>query len=276
MDVLITGASGRVGTAITDHLGEHDDYRFAALDREAHPDHDTYVADITDRGAIEPAFDGQDAVIHLAGDPSTGASWESVLENNVIGTHNVVEVAAAADIDRVLFASTNHVVGMYWKALEPAISDEPVDLTVDHTDPPRPDSYYAVSKLFGEDLGRYVVERSPDPSIDRFLAMRIGWILDREYDHPFGPAERGVAEGRFSRDSEAYDRRVAMCRALWCSRRDFARLVHQLLQTDATGFDVVYARSGGSRQWLDIDHARERFGFEPVDDADAYDRPPGD
>ena len=271
MNVLLTGAFGRVGTAIIQHLADRPGYDFTYLDREPHPEHDAHVADIADYEAIRPAFDGQDAVVHLAGNPSTRASWEAVHRDNLVGTYNVVEAARDAGVRKVLFASTNHVVGMYQKERAGEL-DPSHELLVDHTDPVRPDSYYATTKLFGERLGRYYVERREAP--EQFYGIRIGWVLGPGRDHPYGGAERDVDAGKLERGTEAYERRVESGKALWCSRRDMARFVDCALEDDTVEFDVFYARSGGSQQWLDIEHAREVLGYEPVDDADEWTEPP--
>jgi nucleoside-diphosphate-sugar epimerase len=266
--VLVTGASGRVGSAIRTHLA--DDYELTGLDVDPGPDDDAVVADITDYDEIRPAFDGQDAVVHLAGEPSPSAAWERVHRLNLLGTYNVLEAARDAGVSQVVFASTNHVVGGYPDFHEGGL--EPGhDLSVDHTDPVRPDSYYAVTKLFGETLGRYYVEYMDAP--EQFYAARIGWVLGPEYDSPYGPAERGVDRGEYERGSEAYRETVARARTLWCSRRDMARFVDCALRDDAVSFDAFGVRSAGERQWLDVEHARRVLGFDPVDDADAAERP---
>lgn len=106
MDVLMTGANGTVGTAVADGL----DRDFVTLDVEGGAD---YEGDVADYGAIRPAFEGRDAVVHLAGYASTDATWEKALTSNVVGTANVLRAADEAGVDRVVFASSNHVVGMY-------------------------------------------------------------------------------------------------------------------------------------------------------------------
>lgn len=268
-DVLLTGANGRVGSAIRSHLGDRPAYDFTYLDVAADPDYETYVGDITDYDDVRPAFEGQDAVVHLAGEPSPGAPWERLHELNLEGTYNVMRAAGDAGVSTVVFASTNHVVGGYRDF--PEGDREQGGRRVDHTDPPRPDSYYAVTKLYGENLGRYYAEYEDAP--DSFYGARIGWVLEPEYDSPYGPGERGVDAGRFERDSEAYRRAVRNGHALWCSRRDVARFTDCALGDESVTFDVFNVRSGGDRQWLDIDHARDVLGYEPLDDADEYEPP---
>jgi nucleoside-diphosphate-sugar epimerase len=272
MRVLLTGAYGRVGTALLDHLG--DDYEFTALDREDHPgsDVDTVVADVTDEAAIRPAFDDQDAVVHLAASPGVSAPWGDVLENNIVGTYAVLEAARDAGVEHVVFASSNHVVGMYEEEFAPDLYEGDIDLYLDRTVPVRPDSFYATSKVFGEALGRYYVEREGAP--ERFHALRIASVRAPAYDHPYGDAEKGVDEGEWERDTAAYERAVARLSATWCSRRDLAQLVDCSLRSSAPAFDVFYGVSDNPTRWFDVDHARAVLGYEPRDGADEWDAPP--
>ncbi|MFB6193618.1 MAG: NAD-dependent epimerase/dehydratase family protein [Halobaculum sp.] len=269
-DVLLTGSFGRVGTAVIDHLA--DEYSFTYLDREPHPAHESVVADVADRAAIEGAFDGQDAVVHLAGDPSTDAEWDSVLRNNIVGTYNCLEAARIAEVDSFVFASSNHVVGMYEKEHAPALYEEGFDLVVDHTAPPRPDSLYGSSKLFGEGLCRQYVETNEYPK--RCYALRIASVRSPEYDHPYGDAERGVARGAFDAGSAAYERAVDRMTATWHSRRDFAHLVDCCLADDTVTFDVFYGVSDNRTRWFDLEHARAVLGYRPRDRAEEWEAPP--
>jgi len=278
MNVLLTGAFGRVGTAVIDHLADREAYEFTYLDREPHPDYDAHVADVSDFEAIRPAFDDQDAVVHLAGNPSPAASWGSVLENNVVGTRNALEAAKEAGVESFVFASTNHVTGMYEIENRPGIYDPPTEsppesqICIDHTDPVRPDSHYGVSKSFGEDLGRYYVECEDAP--ERFYALRICGVRHAADDHPYGDAERGVENGEFERRSEAYERAVAVQKARWGSRRDLAALVDAALQDETVTFDIFYGASDNRARWVDIEHARAVLGHRPRDDASEWDGPP--
>jgi nucleoside-diphosphate-sugar epimerase len=268
--VLITGACGRVGTAVLDHLA--DDYEFTPLDRNDHPEYDVFTADVSDYGAIRPAFDGQDAVVHLAANPSVSASWDSVLEDNIVGTYNVLEAASDAGVETVVFASSNHVVGMYEEEYAPGLYTGEVDLRLDHRSPVRPDSLYATSKLFGEAACRYYAEKDGRPT--RCLALRIFSVRTPEYDHPYGDAEKGVHDGRWERDGERYRRAVARLKATWQSRRDLAQLVDCCLRSTEHGFDAFYGVSDNDNRWVDIGHARDVLGYRPIDSADEWESPP--
>ncbi len=65
--VVVTGFGGRIGKVLRDHLG--DKYEFSGIDRVPLDGLDSLTADLTDLDAISPAFEGKDAVIHLAPEP---------------------------------------------------------------------------------------------------------------------------------------------------------------------------------------------------------------
>jgi len=272
MNVLMTGPYGRVGTAIIDHLADRPDYKFTYLDRRDHDDHETVVADIADLDAIRPAFDAQDAVIHLAGYPETDGTWKQILENNIIGTYNVLEAAHRASVDRFIFASSIHAVGMFEREHAPEIYLPDSDLLLGHETPHRPDSYYGASKAFGEDLGRYYLEGREFPS--QFLAIRIASVRSEDHDHPYGDAELGVASGEWERESQEYERAVARLKSTWQSRRDLAHLIDRCLCHDESGFDVFYGVSDNDRRFFDIEHARKTLSYEPQDNGENWDEPP--
>lgn len=278
MDVLITGSYGRVGTAIIDHLHDDPAYEFTYLNRSdrdedhSYGEYDTHVADVGDFEAIRPAFDGMDAVVHLAAYPFTDGTWDEVLESNIVGTQNVLRAAREAGVESVVFGSTNHVMGMYEEEFAPELYDLGFDLKLTHEDPVRPDSYYGSSKAFGEALGRQYIETHDYPT--QCYALRICSVRDPEYDHPYGDAEKAVEDGEIERDSPEYDRAVRRMKAMWQSRRDFAHQVDCCLQDDAVEYGVFNGVSDNDRRWFSIDYARERLGYDPRDNGEEWDAPP--
>jgi NAD+ dependent glucose-6-phosphate dehydrogenase len=196
-------------------------------------------ADAADLAAMELACRGMDAVLHLAGQPATSATWTEVRGANVEGTYSVFEGARRSGVRKVVFASTNHVMG-FWNL------EERWPIGVDSAI--RPDSLYGVSKAFGEALARYYA----DAFEMSMICLRIGWFTPRE------PTARKH-------------------QPLWISARDLAQVVEKSLRTPLR-FGIYNATSNNSaRQW-NLQATRTELGFEPVDDVTRLDlkTPPPD
>jgi nucleoside-diphosphate-sugar epimerase len=272
MTILLTGAHGVVGTAVTQHSRR--DYDL--LDRQSPPkkfndgtDHphtekETTHADVSDLDSLSASIQSQDAIVHLAGNSNTDATFEQVLQNNILGTYNALEVARRDNIDTFVFASSNHVVGLYEQEYAPDIYESDCDLIVDHTSPIRPDSHYGSSKAAGEAWGRQYAEEYGI----QFYALRIGSVRPPRWNHPYGDAERGVDAGWWEKEDEEYERQVKRLKSTWQSRRDIAHMIECCLDDDTVDFDVFYGISDNSNSWFDIEHAREQIGYEPSDSAD--------
>ncbi|MFC3957678.1 NAD-dependent glucose-6-phosphate dehydrogenase Azf [Halovivax cerinus] len=239
--VLLTGAAGRVGSAVLGELA--DDYEWRLLDRDPPTEEmpgEFVVADITDEEAVREAMDGIDAVIHLAGDPRKEAPWSSVLPNNIDGTRVVYEAAIDAGVDTVAFASSNHAVGHYeTDERTPDMYRKDDEFRLDGTELPRPGNLYGVSKATGELLGRYYHDEY-DLSV---ACVRIGNLTK---GHPPIDYERG--------------------QAMWLSYRDCAHLFERCIEADY-GFEIVYGISDNDRKYYSIDRAKEVLGYEPRDNS---------
>jgi len=289
MDVLVTGANGTVGSAIADQLGDREEYDFTYLDIEDHPERETVVADVTDYEAVRDAVAGHDAVIHLAAAVDLSGDWAEIMESNFVGTYNVLEAAAETEVENFLFASSIHTVGMYEIELAPELYDPDTPRpAVRHTDPVRPDSFYGLSKVFGEGLGRLYVESDTNPMSEvmpafevntrdyptRFYSLRITSVRDAAYDHPYGLAEEGVDAGMWERGSEEYQFMADRLKCTWLSHRDLAQLVDLCLQDESVDFDVFWACSDNDGRWVDLEHGRTVLGFRPQDNGAEWDAPP--
>lgn len=247
--VLITGAEGAIGTSLRRALRNR--YKLVMLTR-TRQEFASHVADIADLDAIEPAFAGVDAVVHLAASAAVDSSWEEIVHDNVIGTYNVFEAARRAGADRVVFASSNHVVGMYEVEGAPEIYELTDRRMYDHRVELRPDSLYGVSKAFGEALGRYYHERHGL----RVFCLRIGAVVPDEDQVAAGGHDQGV-------DCAVGNR----LRAVWQSQRDCVQLIARCLEANDVGWAIVYGISNNPRQFWDISHARSVLGYSPRDAA---------
>lgn len=276
VNVLVTGGNGKVGTAIIDNLCDREEYDFRPLDIEVHQSETrgTVVASVEDYDEIRPAFDDIDAVIHLAvyTPGLLDENWNRIRSVNVEGTRNVLRAAHDAEVEQVVFASTNHVVGMYEEDYAPNLYELDHNVMLDHTSPVRPDSTYGVSKLFGENDGRFFVENMRYPQ--QFYAIRICSLRAQEYNHPYGDVERGVNEGEFERESSEYEEAVRRMKAMWFSRRDCAHMVDCILQDQDTKYAIFSGVSDNDRRWFDIEYARKLIGYDPQDNGETWDSPP--
>ena len=230
--VLITGASGNIGKMLTARFA--DLYELVLLDaEETTTDEGIPVnrADIRDFGQVRPLVDGVDTVVHLAGDASPQATWESVYELNILGTRNVLEAARDAGVRRVVFASSNHAMGMY---------DREGAWPVYNHQLPRPDSLYGVSKVFGETLGRFY----HDEHGLEFIALRIGWSTE-----------------------EISERDEDLLHAMWLSPDDTGQVVERAIEADVP-FGIYYAISDNPNRRWDLTNTMLELGYRPQDSWD--------
>ena len=248
--VLITGVTGLIGGIVLNDL--KGDYEVAGLARRPMEGIMHIQGSITDLQSILPAFEGQDAVVHLAADASMFAPWESALPNNFIGTYNVYEACRIHGVKRVVFASSNHATGMYERdhPYHHIVKGEydKVDVwpipQVNHKSEIRPDGYYGISKAYGEAMGRYYMEEHGISVI----CLRIGSL---------------VAWNNPTRDIRNF--------ATWLSHRDQAQLVRKSLEApQSLRFDIFYGVSNNKWRFWDTEHGREVIGYQPQDNAEEF------
>jgi uronate dehydrogenase len=231
--VLVTGAAGRIGTVLREGLPERG-WPVRSLDvvdvPEPRPGEETVVADVTDLDALVSAAGGAAAVVHLGG-VSGESTWSAIAHANIEGTYCVLEAARRTGVRRVVLASSNHATGFTGR---PAAG-----LLREIDGPPRPDTYYGVSKVTMEALGSLYADRY---GLD-VVCLRIGTQA------PEPPTLRALAT--------------------WLSPRDAVALVDAALRAPTPGFRVVWGVSANTRGWWDLTAARS-LGYEPQDDAEVY------
>ncbi len=235
--VLITGAAGRIGRALRDELQGRYDLRllYNRTVLPAQDDDEVCVGDVTDLARMEQVVEGCDAVIHMAGDPSVQASYSSVHEKNSLGTYHIYEACVRHGCKRVIFASTNHVTGMYEKEGTYTTPEMPV----------RPDSFYGASKAHGEALGRYYSDNF-DLSV---ICLRIG---------SFQPV------------ASVIERKNDRILSTWLSPRDCAQLCWRGIDAEQVKFGIYYGISGNKRAYWDLQNAITELGYEPADNAEKH------
>ena len=245
--VLVTGSSGLIGGILADRLADR--YNLRGLDLT--PGRLPGIGDVRDLAAVTAACRGARAIVHLAGDARTDAPWPSVLDANIVGTYTVFEAARREGVERVVFASSNHVVGMYEIEWAPGIYTPDNVRSVLTTDEIRPDSLYGVSKVFGEAIGRYYSDRHGL----RVVCLRVGSVLAEEDPWHIANRPRDQAPDRHRR-----------FQATWLSHRDCAELVAAALEADVH-WAVVYGVSDNPGRFWDLEPAERLLGFRPQDSA---------
>ena len=170
MKILITGGTGRVGSAVTEHLLAKG-YDVLVIDNKAES---TVKApykqcDIMDFEAVREQMTGCDAVAHLAAFPSpANAPGPDIFRVNVAGTFNVYEAAATLGIKRIVQASSVNAWGCFWGNME----HEPQYLPIDEEHPFYTTDPYSFSKEMVENIADYYWRRSGISSLSlRFPAV---------------------------------------------------------------------------------------------------------
>ena len=245
--VLITGGAGLIGSIIINRLGNK--YEFSSLDLRAVDGVPSTVANLDNLDAIIPAFNLIDTVIHLAADRSPEGSWDSILKNNFIATYNVFEASKLAGVKRVICASSNHAEGGFyldapWKHINDGnfhlLEQDNYELLTEKC-MIRPDSYYGVSKAYGESLGSYYNDYHELSSFH----LRIGWVLEDD-DPTFSP----------------------YALSLWLSHRDTAQVLDLCIDSPLSHrYDIFNATSDNTWKIFDIEHLKKALGYIPEDRA---------
>ncbi len=234
--VLITGARGNIGRKLRDAWT--DVYDLVLIDRDEDDDDPEVIG--ADLSVLDDDwithFHGVDTVVHLAADPDADAGWDELVGPNIDAMANVFHAAALAGVERVIFASSNHVMGGYRD-----LDDEPITVELE----PRPDGPYGAAKLFGERLGQSL-SRAFDVT---FIAIRIGWV------------QPGANRPETMPDDWS--------RKLWLSNTDLVRLFDQAVEAEIEDrtFLVVNGMSRNHGMRWDLSDAAELLGYLPVDDA---------
>ncbi len=172
MRVVVTGASGNVGTSVLEALAAEPKVKeVVGLARRVPevemPKVEWVGADVVEDQLV-PIFDGADAVIHLAWAIQPSRDEAMTERINVEGSRRVFEATAAAKVPALVYASS---VGAY--------SPGPKERQVDESWPVEgiPTSFYSRHKAATEDLLDELEGRAPDL---RIVRLRPGLIFKAE------------------------------------------------------------------------------------------------
>ncbi|WP_394249160.1 NAD-dependent epimerase/dehydratase family protein [Arthrobacter pityocampae] len=273
LKVAVTGSNGKLGRSVVRGLRESG-HTVLELDQHGERTPTFLRIDLRDYGQVLDALlgvddrhAGLDAVVHLGAIPAPGLQADAAtFHNNMAATYNVFQACRRAGIKRVVYASSETVLGLPFDTPPPYIP-------VDEEYPARPESTYSLVKHLEEQLAIELTRWDPQLSI---TALRFSNVMDPE-DYAEFP----------SFDADATARKWN----LWgyIDGRDGAQAVAKALENAAPGFDrfiiaaadTVMSRTsaqlaaevfpgveltrevGEHETLLSIDRARRVLGYEP-------------
>ena len=247
--ILITGVAGLIGQILSRSLKSI--YDVTGVDLVISSEVPTSIVDATKLEDLASVFSDVDTVIDLAGNPSQFSSWPVVRDNNLNCTYNTFEAAKLSGVKKVIYASSNHVTGMY--EVDPPYSDivrglyetmDPSEVPLISTSMPvRPDGPYGMGKLFGESAGRYFSDKF-GMSV---CCLRIGTV---------NKEDRPIHIRQF---------------ATLLAHQDLIQLVDLCIQSDHdSSFSVYYGVSNNTWRFWDIGNAERDLGYAPEIDAEIW------
>lgn len=272
MRIALTGSSGKLGTVVARELRAAG-HEVIGLDVRGERGPGFVQVELTDYGQVIDALagvndqhDGFDALVHLGAIPAPGIRSDiATFHNNMTSTFNVFWAAVRLGIQRIVYASSETVLGLPFDVPPPYIP-------VDEQYPARPESVYSLVKTLEEHLATELVRWHPELSI---TALRFSNVMvpDDYAEFPF--------------DADARTRKWN----LWgyIDARDGAQAVQRALENAPAGFDTfviaaadtVMTRPNGelvdevfpgvetrgdlgeNTTLLSIDKARRLLGYDP-------------
>ena len=268
MRIVVTGGSGKAGRWVVRDLRERGhDVLNVDLRHDGSPHGQCVIADLTDLGQAHDVMAGADALVHLAAIPAPELRPDGeTFRINTLSTYDVFTAAARAGVQRVVWASSETVLGLPF--------DRPPDFApIDESITPRPETSYALSKLAGETLAEQFARRTGVAHV----GLRISNIMEPD-DYAAFPSYWGDPKLRRWN--------------LWgyVDARDVAQAVRLGLEADVEGAPVcivaaadtvmpqpsldllaaefpgvpVQRRIEGRETLLSIERARSLLGYEPA------------
>jgi nucleoside-diphosphate-sugar epimerase len=274
MRIAVTGGNGKLGREVVRGLRAAGHSVFV-LDAVGERGDGFTRVDLTDYGSVADAlgsvdnrYESLDAVVHLAAIPAPGYETDSAtFHNNMNVTFNVFQAARKAGIKRIVYASSETLLGIPFDI-------DPPYIPVDEEYPSRPESMYSVVKHLEEEFAQKLVRWDPELSI---TGLRFSNVLDTS----------DFAD-QASWDADPTVRRWN----LWgyIDTRDGAQAVLRALETAGPGFDTFVIANAdtvmtrpsaelaaevfpnvelkrpleGRETLLSIEKARRILGFEPM------------
>ena len=273
MRIVVTGGSGKLGRSVVTRL-RGDGHDVVVLDRVGARGDGVVLTDLTDHGQVADALrgidewhGGVDALVHLAAIPAPGIVPDvATFHHNMLATYNVFQAARRAGITRIVYASSETVLGL------PFATDPPY-LPVDEEYPARPETTYSLVKHLEEQMAAQLTRWDPALSI---TALRFSNVKDPEdyADFPAFDADPALRRWNLWGYIDGRDGAQAVARALEVARPGFETFIiaaadtvmsrpsAELAAAEFPAVDVVGPLESRTTL-LSIDKARRLLGYAP-------------
>ncbi|MFV9426407.1 NAD-dependent epimerase/dehydratase family protein [Microbacterium sp. S1037] len=272
MRIALTGSSGKLGTVVARELRAAG-HEVIGFDIRGERGPGFVQVDLTDYGQVIDALagvndqhDGVDALVHLGAIPAPGIRSDvATFHNNMTSTFNVFWAAVRLGIQRIVYASSETVLGLPFDI-------DPPYIPVDEEYAPRPESVYSLVKTLEERLAVELVRWNPELSI---TALRFSNVMvpDDYAEFPFD-ADARTRKWNLWGYIDARDGAQAVERALERAPAGFDTFIIAAADTVMTRpnaelvaevFPAVETRGelGENTTLLSIDKARRLLGYDP-------------
>ncbi|BDZ49745.1 UDP-glucose 4-epimerase [Frondihabitans sucicola] len=274
MKIAVTGGSGKLGRSVVARLKD-DGHDVVNLDRAGTRGRGFIAIDLTDYGQVVDAIlgidevntTGFDAIVHLGAIPAPAILPDvATFHNNILSTYNVFQAARRAGIKRIVYASSETVLGLPFDI-------DPPYIPVDEEYPARPESTYSLVKHLEETMAKELVRWDPELSI---TAFRFSNVMNPE-DYAAFPsfdADATLRKWNLWGYIDGRDGAQAVAKALETAKRGFEAYIIAAADTvmsrpsaelAAEVFpNVELARDvSGTETLLSIDKARRLLGYAP-------------
>ena len=228
--IVLTGASGRLGSYLREPLSKITK-KLVSTDKEdiGKTLHNEVFKKLNIKNFkdVNKILKKTDLIIHFGGYSNEGP-FREILDSNILGTYNIWKSAKKNKIKRIIFASSIHSVGMY-RANE----------TINHKVMHKPDTFYGLSKCFGENLAQMYWDK-----------CGIECLTIRILSCAKVTSKRSLST--------------------WLSYDDLIRIVIQSTKIKKLGFEIIYGVSNNKRLNVDNTNATKKLKINIKDNAEKF------
>ena len=228
--IVLTGASGRLGSYLREHLSKITK-KLVSTDKDdigkTLPNEVFKKLNIKNFKDVNKILKKTDLIIHFGGYSNEGP-FQEILDSNILGTYNIWKSAKRNKIKRIIFASSIHSVGMYR-----------VNEVINHKVMHKPDTFYGLSKCFGENLAQMYWDK-----------CGIECLIIRILSCAKVTSKRSLST--------------------WLSYDDLIRIVIQSTKIKKLGFEIIYGVSNNKRLNVDNTNATRKLKINIKDNAEKF------